>query len=90
MYLIYQTFQYFFRILELAIIGYVILSWIAPRSTVHQFLARLIEPAAHPFRVLNQRLLGRFNLPIDFTMLFLLIAIGLARQLLLRIYIALL
>ena len=86
MYYLFRTLYIFLRIMDTALFIYVILSWVAPRSQVYDALGRFVEPFLRPFRVLSNRLLGRFALPIDFSVIFAWIAIEILYNILTRLY----
>lgn len=86
MYYLFHTLYIFLRIMDTALFIYVILSWVAPRTQVYYMFARFVEPFLRPFRVLSNRLLGRFALPIDFSVIFAWIAIEILYSLLSRLY----
>ena len=67
------------------IVIYCILTWIAPKAWITNFLKRVIEPFAVPFRSLAMYLVDKLGLPIDLTYLFTLIAIRIVERLLTRI-----
>ena len=90
MYYLFQTLSIFLRVMNGALFIYVILSWIAPRTQIYFLLGRFVEPFLRPFRVLSNRLLGRFALPIDLSVLFAFIGIEVIQYFLMRLYNALL
>lgn len=75
---------WFFRVIELACFAYCILSWIIPNSRIFQALGQFIEPLTRPFRPLSNWIMERTGLPIDFSLLFLLLAIDALRAILFR------
>lgn len=86
MYYLFQTLYIFLRVMSGALFLYVILSWVAPQTQIYYVMGRFVEPFLRPFRVLSNRLLGRFALPIDFSVIFAWIGIGIIRALLQRLY----
>lgn len=86
MYYLFQTLYIFLRVMSGALFLYVILSWVAPQTQIYYVMGRFVEPFLRPFRVLSNRLLGRFALPIDFSVIFAWIGIALIRALLQRLY----
>lgn len=84
-YIIIKTLFTVLRIIEVAAIVAVFMSWIMPRSEVRMKLEWLLSPILMPFRWLNMKLTARLNLPLDFSYMFLLIGIEFVRGLLLRI-----
>ncbi len=83
---LFQALYLFLEIMSTALFVYVILSWIAPRTTIYDYLGRFLEPFLRPFRILSNRLLGRYALPIDFSVIFAWIGIGIIRYLLSVLY----
>ena len=73
------------RIIEVAAIVAVFMSWIMPHSQVRMKLEWLLSPIMQPFRWLNMKLTARINIPLDFSYMFLLIGIEIVRGLVLRI-----
>lgn len=75
-------------ILEGSVLLYAITSWF-PRSALYQWLDRFLSPIMKPFRFLNDLLLGRFNLPIDFSCVLAILCIQLANTFWWRLYLIL-
>ena len=90
MHFFFRALFVFLRIMDTALFLYVILSWIAPRTQVHSLLARFVEPFLGPFRALAHRLLGKYALPIDFSVIFAFIGIEVLNYFLTRLNFALL
>ncbi len=67
------------------IVIYCILTWIAPRAWITDFLRRIIEPFAVPFRSLAMKIAYKWGARIDLTYWFTLIAISIVERLLTRI-----
>lgn len=86
LYLIFKTLFTFIRVVEIVTLVYCVLSWIMPGSVIFALLGRFLEPIARPFRALSRALMGRFNLPIDFSLFFMLIGLDIVRALLSRLY----
>lgn len=80
--LLFQALFLILRILEGAIFVYFLSSLFAPHGTFTQQIGRILSPVLLPFRVLNQKLLGRFALPVDFSLMFALIGIDVIYRLL--------
>jgi uncharacterized protein YggT (Ycf19 family) len=87
---LYRTLMVFLRVMDAALFIYVIMSWIAPRTQIYYVIGRFVEPFLRPFRVLSNRLLGRFALPIDFSVIFAFIGIEIIQIFLTRLFDALL
>ncbi len=67
------------------IVIYCILTWIAPRAWITDFLRSIIEPFAVPFRSLAMKIAYKWGARIDLTYWFTLIAISIVERLLTRI-----
>ena len=86
---LYQVFRagsLFLSILRIAILVYVVLSWISPRSSVYLWLEGFIHPFVAPFRRFSVWLMARTRIPLDFSCWFALIGISLVNQLLWWLY----
>lgn len=83
--IIFDTIFTVIRIIELAALASVVMSWIMPYSRFKQTLDWLLSPVMQPFRRLNNMLMGRFNIPLDFSYFFFIIALDIVRALLLRL-----
>lgn len=86
MYLIYRAIDLILQIMEYAILGRVIVSWL-PISRDNQFihlLYQLTEPILAPIRRLIERSAVGRNIMIDFSPLIAFLLIGLMRDLIRR------
>ena len=90
MYYLFRLLFIVLRVINGALLVYVILSWVAPGSPLYGTIGRLVEPIVRPFRALSRRLLGRFAIPVDFSVFFAMIGIEILRYFLIRLYVALL
>ena len=88
--IIFDTVFTAIRIIEIAALVSVVMSWIMPFSRFKQTLDWLLSPLMQPFRMLNAKIMGRFNIPLDFSYFFFIIALDVARMLLSQLYIMLL
>ena len=86
LYTLYQSLMILFRIIEVATLVYVVLSWIMPGSGADYFLGRFLEPLARPFRRLNRKLTSRMRIPLDFSLWFMLIGLDIVRAIVQRIF----
>ena len=79
---IYQGCDIFLRILQYVLLAYCVLSWFAsPLNRLYALLSRITQPIVAPFRSLSNRLV-RHGLRFDTSAIFALLALSLARQLL--------
>jgi len=85
--ILFKTIFTMLRIIEVAAIVSVFMSWIMPRSDVRMKLEWLLSPVMAPFRWLNMKLTAKTRMPLDFSYMFLLIGIELVRGLLIRLMI---
>lgn len=76
----------FLRVLDAAILIYVILSWFRPSFRAYYWLSRFIEPFVSPFRKLSIKIMTRTKVPLDFSCLFAMIAITILERLWARLY----
>ena len=86
LYTLYQSLMILFRIIEVATLVYVVLSWIMSGSGAYYFLGRFLEPLARPFRRLNMKLTSRMRIPLDFSLWFMLIGLDIVRAIVQRIF----
>lgn len=84
-YVIYETLMLVFRIIELAALVSIILSWVMPMSKFKGTIDWLLSPIMYPFRWLNMKLVSRIQIPLDFSYLFMLIGIDVARVVVARV-----
>ena len=84
-YVIYETIMLVFRIIELAVMVSIILSWVMPMAKIKGTIDWLLSPIMQPFRWLNMKLTAKIQIPLDFSYLFLLIGIDVARIIVARV-----
>ena len=88
MYILYKTvsiIDWVLNIVSIAMLIYCILTWVAPKAPLTDWLRRITEPFAAPFHSLAMKICYKWGARIDFTYLFALIAIRVVRYLLWRI-----
>ena len=79
---VYQGISWFIRALQLALMVYVVLSWIArPYSKVYIFVRNLVSPLLAPFRPLGRKLMEK-GLMVDLSVLFAWLALTVVQRLL--------
>ena len=81
---LYQVFQAgsaFLAVLRIAILVYVVVSWLRVRGTAYLWLESFVRPFVSPFRRLSVWLMSRTRMPLDFSCWFALIGISLVNQL---------
>jgi len=89
-YIFYRTVTMILNAMQSVIFIYCILSWIVPQSRIFELLSYLLEPFVRPFRPLGQWIMEKTGVPLDFSMMFLILAIYIAQNLITRVYIAVL
>ena len=87
-YVFVQALMMIFNVLETAIFILCILSWIAPHSRLYGVMDYFIEPFVKPFRPLGYWIREKTGVPLDFSLLFLIIAMRIAQTLIIRVYYA--
>lgn len=86
-YTVFETLFIMLRIIEIAALVAVFMSWIMPHSEVRMKLEWLLSPFLKPFRWLNMKIASRTQIPLDFSYMFLLIGVEIVRALLIRLQI---
>ena len=76
--------NYFFRILNLVLLLYCVLSFFGRNTKLYATLDRFLMPLRRPFMPISMRL-AQMGLPLDFSIIFLWIALGLVQRLLTEI-----
>jgi len=84
-YVVYETIMLVFRIIELAALVSIILSWVMPMSRLRGTIDWLLSPIMYPFRWLNMKLVSKMRIPLDFSYLFMLIGLDVARVIVARL-----
>ena len=80
---LYQVFQagsVFLRIVRMAILIYVVLSWVHLRGNAYLWLEGFVRPFVAPFRRLSVWLMARTRMPLDFSCWFALIGLTLVER----------
>ena len=80
---LYQVFQAgsaFLGVLRIAILIYVVFSWLRVRGTAYLWLESFVRPFVSPFRRLSVWLMSRTRMPLDFSCWFALIGISIVNQ----------
>ena len=90
LYVIFRTLTLVISVIDYALIAYCILSWIAPMSGIFMTIGALLEPFVRPFRPLGRFIMEKTGLPLDFSVMFLAIALSIANRILTSVYFALL
>lgn len=86
LYDVFYAVSIFLRILRIAILIYVVLSWFRPRFKAFYMLKNFVKPFIMPFRRLSVWLMSKTRMPLDFSCYFSLIAISLIQELWWRLY----
>ncbi|MBQ3222411.1 MAG: YggT family protein [Clostridia bacterium] len=82
--------NYFFSILNWALVLYALLSWIArPESRIYRFFANFCDPLVAPFRPLGRKLINA-RLRVDLSVWLAVIALRVINTVVIRILFALL
>lgn len=84
---IFNTLFTMLRIIEVAALVAVFMSWIMPQAEVRMKLEWLLSPFLAPFRWINMKIAARTRMPLDFSYMLLLIGIEVVRALLIRLQI---
>lgn len=86
LYGVFYAVSIFLRILRIAILIYVVLSWFRPRFKAFYMLESFVKPFIIPFRRLSVWLMSKTRMPLDFSCYFSLIAISVVQDLWWRLY----
>lgn len=86
LYLVFRAASIFLRVVDTAILLYVVLSWFRPRNSVYLWLESFVRPFVAPFRRLSVWISSRTRMPLDFSCWFAMIGISIVEQLLWRVY----
>ena len=86
LYNVFYAAQMFLQVVSYAILVYCILTWIAPRSRLCDWLGNFTEPFVAPFRRLTYAMMRRWGSPFDFSCWFAMIAINIASRLLWQVF----
>lgn len=74
LYEVFYAGYLFLRLITLAILVYCVLSWFQPRFKAFYWLRAFIQPFIAPFQKLSWWIAQRFNLPVDLSCLFAILA----------------
>lgn len=74
-----------FRVIEIMALVSIIMSWVMPFSKARATIDYLLSPLLLPFRKLNMKLTAKLQIPLDFSYMFLLMAMEIAKALIIRI-----
>ena len=80
LYQIFRAGSLFLSIVRVAILIYVVLSWVSPRSSAYLWFAGFVRPFVRPFRRFSAWLMARTGVPLDFSCWFALIGISLCNR----------
>lgn len=86
LYRVFRAASIFLRVVDTAILLYVVLSWFRPRNSVYLWLESFVRPFVAPFRRLSVWISSRTRMPLDFSCWFAMIGISIVEQLLWRVY----
>lgn len=86
LYMVYRAGLAFLRIVEAAILIYVVLSWFRLRHPVYLWLESFVRPFVAPFRRLSVWITSRTRMPLDFSCWFAMIGLQLLQTIWQRIY----
>lgn len=89
LYRFFRLLQTLLYVLEGTVFVYAVMSWIRAPYGFFKWLENIVTPILAPFKALNDLLLGRFNLPIDFSCLIAIFAFQIANSMLWRLYLIL-
>jgi len=84
--IIFDTVYTVISIVEFAALVSIFLSWIMPYSRIRMTIDWLLSPLVAPFRMLNMKLMSRFNIPLDFSYFFFFIGLNAVSVLLTRLH----
>lgn len=86
LYDVFYAVSIFLRILRIAILIYVVLTWFRPQFKVFYMLENFVKPFIMPFRRLSVWLMSKTRMPLDFSCYFSLVAISLIQELWWKLY----
>lgn len=86
LYSVFQTASTFLRVVDTAILIYVVLSWFRPRNRIYLWLESFVRPFIAPFRRLSVWISSRTRMPLDFSCWFAMIGLSIVNQLLWKVY----
>ena len=80
LYKVFQAGSLFLSVIRVAILLYVVLSWVRLSGTAYLWLESFIRPFVAPFRRFSVWLMSRTRMPLDFSCWFALIGLSLVNQ----------
>ena len=83
--IIVNTIFAVFRVIEIMALVSIFMSWIMPYSRARATIDYLLSPLLMPFRKLSLKLTSKLQVPLDFSYMFLLIAMEIVRALVIRV-----
>ena len=86
LYKVFQAGSLFLYVIRMAILVYVVLSWVRLRGNAYLWLESFVRPFVSPFRRLSVWLMSRIRMPLDFSCWFALIGLSLVDGLWWRLY----
>ena len=81
LYKVFQAGSLFLYVIRMAILVYVVLSWVRLRGNAYLWLEGFVWPFVAPFRRLSVWLMSRTRMPLDFSCWFALIGLSIVNQL---------
>ena len=78
---VFRAGSIFLGIVRIAILVYVLLSWLRPRWQAFYLLERFVTPFVMPFRRLSLWITAKLRVPLDFSCWFALIGISIVNEL---------
>lgn len=86
LYRVFLAASTFLRVVDTAILLYVVLSWFRMRNRLYLWLESFVRPFVAPFRRLSVWISSRTRMPLDFSCWFAMIGISIVERLLWQIY----
>ena len=81
LYKVFQAGSLFLYVIRMAILVYVVLSWVRLRGNAYLWLEGFVRPFVAPFRRLSVWLMSRIRMPLDFSCWFALIGLSIVDRL---------
>ena len=81
LYKVFQAGSLFLYVIRLAILVYVVLSWVRLRGNAYLWLEGFVRPFVAPFRRFSVWLMSRTRMPLDFSCWFALIGLSIVERL---------
>ena len=86
LYTVFRAVSYFLYGIRVAILLYCVLSWFRPNNRFFYALEKFITPFVAPFRRLSVWISAKFNVPLDFSCWFSIIALTVVERLMWQLY----